>query len=603
MTAHAQVIPPHTCQTLAGLFHLRVQQSPDSQAYLQFDSEKQEWCSYPWSEVAGQVARWQAALKREGFVPGDRVAVMLRNCMEWVIFDQACLGLGLVTVPLYTDDRPDNIAYIVADCGARLLLIGGPAQWRRLAGVAEQMPSLKRIVSLNTFDEVQPQNDERLTDFDHWAVDAEAEVQSDVSKPEDLATIVYTSGTTGRPKGVMLSHDNILQNAFAAQQCAPMGSDDLFLSFLPLSHTLERTAGCYMPMMVGARVAFARSIQGLAEDLLYLRPTILISVPRIYERIYGRIKAGLKEKSAFARFLFQSTVRVGWRRFEYQQKRASWHPQLLLWPLLERLVATKVKQRLGGRLRIAVCGGAPLPPAIAEFFIGLGLPVYHGFGMTEASPVVSVNRPEDNLPASVGTVLSGVEVRIGENDELLVRGPTVMQGYWNNEEATAAAIDAEGWLHSGDQARIDDQGHIFIIGRIKEILVLANGEKVPPNDMEMAIAMDPLFDQALVLGEGKAYLSALLVLNLEEWRSLASSLDISPNDAAELHQSAVEKALRKRVAAQLGAFPGYAQIRRLRATLEPWDVENGMLTPTMKLKRSVILDHHKNLVEELYESD
>ena len=603
MTEQAHVIPPHTCHTLAGLFRLRVQQSPDSQAYLQFDSQQQAWRSHSWREVAVQVARWQAALKKEGLAPGDRVAVMLRNCMEWVIFDQACLGLGLVTVPLYTDDRPDNIAYIVADCGARLLLIGGPTQWRRLADVAEQMPSLQRIVSLNKLDEVQPQNDERLTDFAHWAVDAEAEIQSLDSQSEDLATIVYTSGTTGRPKGVMLSHDNILQNAFAAQHCAPMGSDDLFLSFLPLSHTLERTAGCYMPMMVGARVAFARSIQGLAEDLLHLRPTILISVPRIYERIYGRIKAGLKEKSAFARFLFQTTVRVGWRRFEYQQKRATWHPQLLLWPLLERLVATKVKNRLGGRLRIAVCGGAPLPPAIAEFFIGLGLPVYHGFGMTEASPVVSVNRPEDNLPASVGTVLSGVEVRIGENDELLVRGPTVMQGYWNNEQATKAAIDAEGWLHSGDQARIDKQGHIFIIGRIKEILVLANGEKVPPNDMEMAIAMDPLFDQALVLGEGKAYLSALLVLNPEEWQSLAPSLGVNPNDAAALNQSAVEKALRKRVAEQLGAFPGYAQIRRLRATLEPWDVENGMLTPTMKLKRSVILEHHKNLVDELYESD
>lgn len=596
------VVSPEVAGSLAGLFRERVKRTPEAVAYRQYDSASSSWQTRTWQEVAWEVARWQAALIKEGFKPGDRVAVMLRNCQEWVIFDQASMGLGLITVPLYTDDRPDNIAYILQDAGARMLLLGGKAQWRRLQEVRDRLETVQRIVAVEPMTNGELPGDERLVSLEDWTRGLEGELITHEADPHGLATIVYTSGTTGRSKGVMLSHHNILANAFASQQCAPMGTDDLFLSFLPLSHTLERTAGCYMPMMVGAQVAYARSIQGLAEDLLTLRPTVMISVPRIYERIYGRINAGLEEKSPLARKLFLATVNVGWRRFEHQQGRAGWHPGLLLWPVLKKIVADKVTARLGGRLRYAVCGGAPLPPPIARFFIGLGLPVFHGFGMTEASPVVSVNCPTDNLPASVGAPLPGVEVKIGDDDELLVRGPSVMQGYWNNEEATRETIDAEGWLHSGDKARFDEQGHIFIIGRIKEILVLGNGEKVPPADMEMAITLDPVFEQALVLGEGKAYLSALVVLNPEEWEKLAGELEVDPRDAEALRSRKVEKALLERVGVQLKEFHGYAQVRRLTASLEPWEVDGGLLTPTMKMKRNLIMARFQREIEQMYEA-
>ncbi|WP_018232899.1 AMP-dependent synthetase/ligase [Thioalkalivibrio thiocyanodenitrificans] len=601
MNDAADVITPLEAGSLAGLFLERVRRSPDAVAYRQYDMARKAWVDSTWHDVATEVGRWQQALVREGLEPGDRVGIILRNCREWVVFDQACAGLRLITVPLYTDDRADNIAYIVREAGVKLLVVEGRLQWKKLLEVRDKLEGLGSIVSVNTIEPDQKPDDDRLCSLSDWLFGLKGELQTHEAAPDDLATIVYTSGTTGKPKGVMLSHRNILFNAHASSRCADINDSDLFLSFLPLSHTLERTAGYYMPMMLGARVAYARSIQTLAEDLATIRPTVLISVPRIYERVYGRIKAGLKEKSPLARKLFQLTVDVGWRRFGHQQGRAGWSPRLLLWPVLERLVAGKVLARLGGRLRYAVCGGAPLPPPIARFFIGLGLPVFHGYGMTESSPVVSVNRPDDNVPESIGKPLPGVEVRIGEKDELLTRSPSVMLGYWNNEEATRATIDADGWLHSGDKARMDETGHLYITGRIKEIIVLGNGEKVPPADMEMAITLDPLFDQVIVFGEGRPHLAALVVLNPDEWNTLARELDVDPDSEEDLNSRFVEKTLRSRISRQLREFTGFAQVRRLIPVLEPWTVEDGMLTPTLKMKRARILDRYSDRIEALYE--
>ncbi len=306
---------------------------------------------------------------------------------------------------------------------------------------------------------------------------------------DELATIIYTSGTTGKPKGVMLSHHNILYNAYASLMTFDEGLDsrDIFLSFLPLSHTFERTAGYYMAMMAGAAVGYARSIPLLADDLKIIRPTVLASVPRIYERIYNAIHAKLEEGPPLRHKLFTLTVEVGWDRFEHQQGRGAWTPKLLLWPLLKHLVADKVMDRLGGRMRLSVSGGAALPPKVSRLFIALGLPLVQGYGMTETSPVVCVNHVEDNRPSTVGPPLEGIQVRIGEQNALLVKGPCNMLGYWNNPEATAAMIDQDGWLNTGDTASIGTSGHVTITGRLKEIIVMSNGEKMPPADMEEAI--------------------------------------------------------------------------------------------------------------------
>lgn len=370
---------PDTLGTLCGLFRARVAATPDQGAYRQFDETRDTWVSFTWAQVAAEVARWQAALVKEGLVPGDRVAVMLKNSAEWVIFDQAALALGLVTVPLYLDDRPESAAYILNHSGAKLLLVEGKFQHKKLADIAGSATTLQHIVSLTAPDNGLVNWSTRFVVAADWLADAAGTPLPERHLTADLlASIVYTSGTTGRPKGVMLTHENLLWNAFYASQCADFEPNEVFLSFLPMSHTLERTGGYYLPMLVGAEVVYARSIAQLAQDLQAIRPSVLISVPRIYERVYGRIQDSLEKKGLHARLLFKLAVRVGWRRFELGQGRASWHPELLLWPLLERRVASNVVEKLGGRLKLAISGGAALSPEIAHMFIGLGVPIIQG---------------------------------------------------------------------------------------------------------------------------------------------------------------------------------------------------------------------------------
>ncbi|HEB96773.1 MAG TPA: long-chain fatty acid--CoA ligase [Sedimenticola thiotaurini] len=597
---HTDIILLEQVRSLADAFRERVRRTPEAIAYLQYHPDSGEWHEYSWADSAIEVARWQQALTAEGLRPGDRVAVMLRNCREWVTFDQAALGLGLVVVPIYTNDRPENVGYILQDAGVRLLLIGDGEQWQALQEIQDQLAGLTRIVSLEPVTPVPLGPPVRsLAEWLPGATEDAPELRSQEGGLDDLATIVYTSGTTGRSKGVMLSHRNILFNAGACLQMIDVFPRDRMLSFLPLSHMLERTLGYYLPILAGSQVAFARSIPELAEDLQRMRPTILISVPRIFERIYHGIHDKLARSSPVARRLFDATVATGWRRFERSQGRKGWSPALLGWPLLQRLVARKVQQRLGGRLRFAVSGGAALAPEIARMFIGLGIRIQQGYGLTETSPVISANPLDDNLPASVGVAIPGVEVKIGDQDELLTRSPSVMLGYWDNPEATREAIDADGWLHTGDQARIGD-GHIYLTGRLKEIIVLANGEKVPPADMEMAIAGDDLVDQVLVVGEGRPFLAALVVPEREALEELLRQLGHTGESAGALEDEGLKGIFLERIQRRLHAFPGYARIRELALIPEPWGIGEGLMTPTLKLRRSRILERHAERIEALY---
>jgi long-chain acyl-CoA synthetase len=496
----------------------------------------------------------------------------------------------MVTVPLYTNDRPENIGYILQDAEVRLLLLENNEQWQVLQQIRNQLAGLNRIISLHKVDPlgIQP----HLLSIDEWLPDqTDDELQLIDVASTDLATIVYTSGTTGRSKGVMLSHYNILWDIDSGVKVIDVYPSDVFLSFLPLSHTLERTVGYYLAIIAGATTAYARSIPQLAEDLTIIKPTILIAVPHIFERVHAKIRDKLESDSAIARTIFNLAVDTGWAQFEFQQGRVSWSPKLLLWPLLEKLVAQKIQDKLGGRLRIAVSGGAPLSPEIARIFIGLGVPILQGYGLTETSPIIAANTHEHNLPASVGRPFPGIEVKISEYEELLCRAPNVMMGYWNNRSATSEVIDTEGWFHTGDKAKIED-GYIFITGRLKEIIVLANGEKVPPADMEMCIAMDSLFDQVLIVGEGKPYLSAIVVLNPEH----AVNSGLEPSNLSEQQTEEILSCINN----HLDNFPGYAKVIRVTVLEEPWSVENGLITPTMKLKRNKILERFADKYDEMY---
>ena len=594
----AHVISPTEAVTLDGLFRERVKRTPDLVAYKAYSDQHRNWRDYSWGEMDRQVARWQAALEKDGLQAGDRVAVMLRNSPEWVMFDQAALGLGLVVVPLYTQDRADNVAYILDNSGCKVLLMEGDEQWQALRDVAGTLRGVSRFLTVNALQ--HPAGDNRLQWIGDWLPADGGATRHAPRAGNTLATVVYTSGTTGRPKGVMLSHDNILSNTAACLQVLVTGHDDIFMSFLPLSHTFERTCGYYLTMMSGSTTAYARSIPQLAEDLQAIKPTMLISVPRIYERIWGAIRAKLDEGPPLRKKLFLFAAETGFARFEHAQGRGPWKPSFLLWPLLHKLVAAKVLARLGGRLRYALSGGAALPPGISRIFIGLGLPILQGYGLTETSPVASANPPWNNIPASVGLPLPGVEVKIGDKNAVMIKGPNVMMGYWNNEEATRAIIQDDGWLNSGDTGRIGELGHVFITGRLKEIIVLSNGEKVPPNDMENAIARDPLFDQVILLGEGKPYLTVMTVLNVDHWRKMAVDAGLDSGDESVLRSEQAEQLVLRRVAAQITEFPGYAQVRRVTATLEPWTIENGLMTPTMKLRRAKVMEKFNAEIDGMY---
>lgn len=596
------VIPVAVAKTLDGLFAERARRSPEKEAYRYFNPVDEQWASHTWSQMYRFIARWQAAIESESLVPGDRVAVMMRNCPEWVMFEQAALGLGLVVIPLYTDDRVENAAYSINDANVKLLLLETMQQWQQFAAIEDQLPDLQRIVILRTleFNGDDANANPRVVSAWNWLPAHAYEVKHVNGDPHALATIIYTSGTSGRPKGVMLSHHNILSNACGCLQVVPLSADDILLSFLPLSHTFERTSGYYVPMMAGATIAYARSIQQLQEDLLTIRPTLLISVPRIYERVYAAIRAKLTEGSGFARWLFYFAVDVGYSRFEHQQGRGHWRFTHLLWPLLEKLVSGKVMQKLGGKLRLAMSGGAALSAEVSRIFIGLGLPILQGYGMTESSPVVCANRMDDNVPSSVGLPIPGVEVKLGEDNALLIRGPNVMQGYWNNPEATKAVISTDGWLNSGDIASIDPQGHVTITGRLKEIIVLSTGEKVPPADMEAAVLRDPVFEQVMLIGEARPYLGILAVLHPVRLQELIAQHGLDEILTDEQRQQRIEKILLDKIAHLTSEFPGYAKIRRVAVLPEPWTVDNGLLTPTLKLKRAKVLEKYRTEAARLY---
>ncbi|MCV6639140.1 long-chain fatty acid--CoA ligase [Candidatus Albibeggiatoa sp. nov. NOAA] len=591
---HNDFITSEQILSLSALFRERVKRSPLAVAYKYFDKDSKTWEDLTWQQMAQKVAQWQAALQQQKLDKTSKVAVMLRNSPNWVAFDQAALGCGLVNVPLYFDDRPDNVAYILQHAEVKLFVIEDHKQWELLKPHVSEIESLETIISIENIDDQH----EKLVSLDDWLPQGEFTLQAEENGLDDLASIVYTSGTTGKPKGVMLSHRNILRNMQVVPSCTDFRTGDLFLSFLPLSHTLERSAGYYLPIILGATVAYARSIPQLATDLQDIKPTILISVPRIYEQVLSKINNQMQKASWLKKTLFHQAVETGWQYFEYKQGRASWSPRFLLHPLLHKLVGKKVLDKLGGRMHLAICGGAALSADVAKTFVGLGLPLLQGYGLTEHSPVIAVNVPHSNKPASIGLPLPEVDVRLGEQDELLARSHCVMQGYWKNPEATAQVIDDEGWLHTGDKARIDEDGHLYIVGRLKDIIVMGNGEKVPPADMEMHILRDTLFEQVMIIGEGRAFLSALAVLNTEQWEALAKEMNV---DAAEgLDDKTVKRLILRRIANQIRDFPGYAQIRRVTLSLEPWTLDNNLLTPTLKLKRNKVIEHFDTKIDEMY---
>ena len=591
-------------RVLPELLTHHMEKRPDLPLFTFWLPTEKTWKTINVKETVEQITRWRHALVKEGLTKGDRCAMLLPNGINAILFDQSVLANALVPVPLHAVDTAGSSSYIINDSGAKLLVTGRLNRWEAIRDT-EDHPALKTVVITGEPVQEHQDGDVRVVGLDQWLTEGNGTELPAGPEPQDLAALVYTSGTTGKPKGVMLTHRAILANVTGVLQNICPEPEDVWLSFLPLSHTFERTTTYYTAMGFGNRVAFNRNIGLLADDLKVIRPTILMSVPRIYEKVYDKIQDALVKKPAFVQKLFHTAVDVGYRRFCRENGLPVQGGFLSLFdPLiagfLDKKVGAGIRGIFGGRPRIFISGGAAFNPEVSRTFLGLGINILQGYGMTETAPIMSVNKVGDNHPQTVGPALVNIEVRVGDNDELQMRGPSLMNGYWNRPAETKAVFTEDGWLRTGDQADIFSDGHIRIKGRIKEIIVTSTGEKVPPADLEQALESDHLVSQTMVVGENRPYIAALVVLNAQEWKKLATELKLDADDPLSLETRAARQAVLRRVKAAAAGFPNYAVPRQVRLFLEPWSIENGLMTPTLKLKRGPMRIRFADAIESLY---
>jgi len=546
------------------------------------------WKTLIRAEVKIRVLRVAIWLQQIGIQAGDHIGILGHNSIEWFLADFAILRLGAVTVPAYFTDPPEAVQYVFKNAECKLILVEPGEQQDKVKGMSIPVFPMRGEGKLNLA--AASRNP-----------DLNGKLGPVESGRDRLATLIYTSGTTGHPKGVMLTHGNLLSDVEAGLGGICILPDDLFLSFLPVSHAFERTVGHFLPVASGAAIAYAEAVTTLMRDMPEVRPTVMISVPRLYEKIYAGVQEKLLQGPAIKRWLFARTQELGNRRFELEQKgRELAGLQAIAWRVLDHLVNAKLRDKMGGRLRLFVSGGAALNPAIARFLLAANIRVSPGYGLTETSPVLTVNPVSRIKPETVGPALPGVDLKLEADGELLVRGPMLMQGYWNRPKETAETFTKDGWLRTGDIAEIDDEGYVKIVDRKKEIMVLSNGENVPPALVEQLLAHDPCILQAMVAGEDKPYVSALIVPDQNglkaAWRRDGRAA--LPRDWRQ--NTEVQTWLLKRIHTAAHDLASYMQVRKFSFVDDEWTQANGLLTPTLKFKRRKILEKYASEVAEMY---
>lgn len=547
-----------------------------------------------WRAVATQVMEVARGLRALGLKRGDRVALVSENRPEWAIADLAIMSAGAITVPAYTTHTVEDHRYLLGNSGARIVIVSTPALARRVLPAADQAEDVTHVVAIEAPERGQASNVEVVTlaELGARGRSAGGDVAGWVEElaQDDLACLIYTSGTGGLPKGVMTSHGNILANCHGAYRLLEILGleDEIFLNFLPLSHSYEHTAGLMFPIYIGAEIYFAEGADTLAANLLEARPTIMTAVPRLYETLHQRLTRAMARESSIRQKLFLLALRLGERRLAASASLTL--SERFLDRLAERLVRDKMRARFGGRLKAMVSGGAPLNPAIGSFFLALGLRLLQGYGQTEASPVVSANRPDKIKIHTVGPALDGVEVRIAEDGEILVRGALVMKGYWRDPEATARALEG-GWLHTGDVGELDVDGYILITDRKRDFIKNSGGDMVAPARVEGYLTLQPEIAQAMVYGDRRPHLVAVVVPSKEliESRTGRDSIDLA---------TAITTAI-ARANATLSAIE---RVRRFIIASEPFTTENGQMTPTLKIRRRAIRQVYGAALEALYDA-
>jgi long-chain acyl-CoA synthetase len=562
-----------------------------------------------YAQLSETVDALAAGLAERGVRPGSMVGIYSYNRPEWVATDLAVAKLGAILIPVYHTLGAEAIRYILNDAGVTHLIVESPELFANITRILPEVPPLRDIVTVHG-EQSKSRAGKQLLNFDELR-NAGARALKQNPKlgephkpgPDDLFTICYTSGTTGEPKGAMLTHRNVLSNVQALIPLFGINENDVLVSFLPLCHMFERTGGYYCVLMAGGAIAYAESVQTIREDVQLARPTVMIVVPRVLEKVYGAVREKVESGPALSRALMISTLRTYSR---YARRKAGNQP-ISPWLgfkhwLLGKLVVSKLTQLGGGRLRLLVSGSAPLDRRLARIIRNLGFNLLEGYGLTETSPAVCVAVPGQERVGTVGKPLAGVDVRIGSNDEILVRGPNVMKGYLNKPKETAEVLDAEGWFHTGDQGRFDPAGNLIITGRIKELIVSSYGKNIAPVAIEQAIAQSKYVEQVVVYGDRRPFLAALVTPSPLALEGFARERGIAFHRFTDvLDNPEVLKLYDKEIKEALAGFAQYEQVHRFRLVAEPFTVENGLLTPSLKTKRPQIAAAYHSQIEKMYE--
>ena len=558
--------------------------------------------SVNWAQAARDVRRLALGLRSLGIARGDRVGLVSENRPEWIIADLAIMTAGAITVPTYVTHTVEDHRQVFANSGAHAVFVSKPALSARVLAAANQVDSVHTVmaiepaagqasaVDLLSWEEMLARGSEQPDDSDETVAAIE---------PDDTACLIYTSGTGGIPKGVMTTHRNIIANCHGAHRVLEqLGlGDEVFLSFLPLSHSYEHTAGEMFPISIGAQIYFAEGAETLAANMLEARPTIMTAVPRLYETLHQRIRLGVERKGGLSQKMFQQAVAIGRKRLGAERTRLG---ERLVDPLLDRTVRSKVRERFGGRLKAMVSGGAPLNPEIGRFFLALGVTVLQGYGQTEAGPVITCNLPARIKIDTVGPPLDGVRLSIAEDGEILVAGDNVMKGYWHDPEGTAQVLE-DGWLHTGDVGTIDEDGYLRITDRKRDFIKNSGGEMISPARIEGYLTLEPEISQVMVFGDRRPYLVAVVVPDPEFVAAYADG-----EVPADMSALAVDPGFTRAIGAavsrvNLTLMPS-ERVRRFVVAAEAFSIANGQMTPTLKIKRHVIRERYGAALDALYHS-
>jgi long-chain acyl-CoA synthetase len=559
-------------------------------------------------EFFEQVRDLSLGLSAIGIAPGDRVAILSESRPEWVMVDLAVLTAGAVTVPVYPTLSAGQARNILHDCGAKVVVASTKLQLEKVQDIRHLVPSLESVVvmdetaasgaSVLALAAVAARGHQRMVE--DWGAGREFRDAANAMTPDRIATIIYTSGTTGEPKGVMLSHANLVSNMRAATKVLDVSHEDVALSFLPLSHSFERMAS-YVYLFAGMTVVFAEAFDTVGRDITTVRPTILTGVPRAYEKMQARVLEKGQSGSAAKSALFRWAIRAGTAKAAATLRgRAAGPVTALKASIADRLVFSKIRAALGGRIRFVVSGSAPLAADTAEFFQGIGLPVIEGYGLTETSPILTVNPPDAPRVGSVGKPIEGVEVRIAADGEILARGPNLMSGYYNKPEATADVL-RDGWFHTGDIGTIDAGGYLTITDRKKDLLVTSGGKKIAPQPIEATLKRSPLVSEAILLGDRRKYAVALVVPDFAALERRLRDLGRPPGERSELVTRPDVVALYQEIVDALNRdLSQFERIKKIAVLPSEFTIETGELTPTMKIRRKVIEDKWRGVIERLY---